>query len=78
MTSVDAKSRDRYKVWAAKGSFVRRMMTRTQSSAELLILEGALASLLLSHNRDGDRSKQTNARRVSHSRRYDELNQISF
>ena len=42
------------KVWAAKGSFVRRMMTRTQSSAELLILESALASLLLSHNCDGD------------------------
>jgi hypothetical protein len=29
-------------------------MTRTQSFAELLILEGGLASLLLSHNRDGD------------------------
>lgn len=42
------------KLWAAKGSFVRRMMTRTQSSAELLILESALASLLLSHNCDGD------------------------
>ena len=50
------------KVWAAKGSFVRRMMTRTQSSAELLILEGALASLLLSHNRDGDCSQSIRMR----------------
>jgi hypothetical protein len=37
-----------------KAVLVCKVMTRTQSSAELLILEGGLASLLLSHNRDGD------------------------
>ena len=45
-----------------KAVLVRRMMTRTQSSAELLILEGALASLLLSHNRDGDCSQSIRMR----------------
>jgi hypothetical protein len=58
-----------------KAVLVCKVMTRTQSSAELLILEGGLASLLLSHNRDGDcdaaGSKQTNASGFSHSCRCD-------